>query len=74
MRFTLTPLADIAPGLTAVIAEIRSPLARRSRLASFGLVRGIPVRVLRHRPAVVIAVDGTELALDPAIARDILTR
>lgn len=70
----MIPLAELLPGLTAVIAEILSPAARRERLASFGVVCGTPIRVLQRLPALVIAVDGTELALDPRIGAEIRLR
>ena len=47
---------------------------RHNRLAIFGLVPGAEITVIQQRPACVIKVDETELALDPEIARDILVR
>jgi Fe2+ transport system protein FeoA len=67
----MIPLTQLSPGVTAVIIDIASGEARRDRLASFGLVRGTLVRLLQRRPALVLAVDGTELALDPRIGEEI---
>lgn len=68
----MIPLADIVPGTCAVIAAILSAEARRARLAACGLVAGTAVRLLQRRPALVLAVDGAELAIDPRIGREIL--
>ncbi len=67
----MTPLAHLDPGHSAVLAAIVSAPARRDRLASFGLVRGTAVRLLQRRPTLVVAVDGTEIALDPRIGLEI---
>jgi len=45
---------------------------RHQRLAVFGMVPGARITVVQQRPACVVRVDETELALDPEIARDIL--
>jgi Fe2+ transport system protein FeoA/rubredoxin len=45
---------------------------RHQRLAVFGMVPGARITVIQQRPACVVKVDETELALDPEIARDIL--
>lgn len=70
----MMPLVDLAAGLPAVIAEVLSPPGRRNRLAAYGLVRGTAIRVLQRTPALVVAVDGTELALDPRIGHEIRVR
>ena len=41
-------------------------------LAGFGLVPGCEIELLQRRPACVVRVEETELALDPDIAREIL--
>lgn len=41
-------------------------------LAGFGLVPGSVIELVQRRPACVVRVDETELALDPDIAREIL--
>ena len=45
---------------------------RHLALVPFGLVPGCEIQLLQRRPACVIRVDETELALDPDIAREIL--
>ncbi len=46
--------------------------SRQNNLAVFGVVPGAEISVVQQRPAPVLRVGETELALDPAIARDIL--
>lgn len=41
-------------------------------LAAFGFVPGAELELLQRRPACVVRIDETELALDPDIAREIL--
>jgi Fe2+ transport system protein FeoA len=45
---------------------------RHNSLAVFGLVPGAEVLLVQHQPSCVIWVGETELALDPAIAREVL--
>ena len=45
---------------------------RYLRLAAFGLVPGSELELLERRPACVVRIDETELALDPDIAGEIL--
>jgi len=68
----MSSLSELAPGVSAVIASVSSPPGRRDRLAALGLVRGTTVRLLQRRPALVVSVDNTELALDPRIGDEIL--
>ncbi|HVY61149.1 MAG TPA: FeoA family protein [Planctomycetota bacterium] len=67
----MIPITALPDGSSAVIAAIASPAERAGRLAAFGLVPGTTVRVLQQRPALVIACDGTELALEPRIGAEI---
>ena len=55
-------------------ASVLSMSGDRNRLAVFGLVPGTEVTLLQRRPACVIQVGETELALDREIARRILVR
>ena len=55
-------------------ASVLSLSGDRNRLAVFGLVPGTEVTLLQRRPACVVQVGETELALDPEIARRILVR
>ena len=45
---------------------------RHNSLAVFGLVPGAEIVLVQHHPSPVIQVEETELALDPAIAREVL--
>jgi Fe2+ transport system protein FeoA len=45
---------------------------KRDHLLAFGLTPGRWVEIKQHRPAVVVQVDYTELALEPEVARKIL--
>lgn len=67
----MMPITELIPGTLAAIVAILAGAERRERLASYGLVRGTLVRVLQHRPVLVLAVDGTELALEARVAADI---
>jgi DtxR family transcriptional regulator, Mn-dependent transcriptional regulator len=64
-------LADLDAGLDATIVDVASSPERRDRLAAFGLVRGTPIRLLQRRPVLVLAIEGTELAIDPKIGSEI---
>lgn len=46
--------------------------ARPGALAAFGLVPGAVIRLVQRRPACVVRVDETELALDAEVADEIL--
>ena len=45
---------------------------RHNNLAVFGVVPGAEITLVQQRPAPVLRVGETELAVDPAIAREIL--
>ena len=55
-------------------ASVLSLSGDRNRLAVFGLVPGTEIKLLQRRPACVVQVGETELALDREIARRILVR
>ena len=62
---------QLATGQTASVLSLSgSP----NRLAVFGLVPGTEITLLQRRPACVVRVGETELALDLEIARRILVR
>jgi Fe2+ transport system protein FeoA len=48
--------------------------SRRNNLAVFGLVPGSEIRVIQRQPSFVIRVGETILALEEAVARDIVVR
>jgi Fe2+ transport system protein FeoA len=65
-------LADIPRGMLVCISEIKKlPIEKRDHLLAFGLTPGRWVEIKQHRPAVVVQVDYTELALEPEVARAI---
>lgn len=55
-------------------ASVLSLSGSRNKLAVFGLVPGTEITLLQRRPACVVQVGETELALDREIARRILVR
>ena len=68
---TIVPATAVAEGTVAPVASIMAPSSRLNRLASFGIVPGTEVRVMKRTPAVVLQCGGTSLALDDEVARQI---
>ena len=75
MSSVLLPLDRLAPGQAGRIVSIapREP-EQRARLASFGVVPGAVVTLRQSRPATVLCVGETTLALDPAIAAGLVVK
>jgi len=74
-RFQGNPLtmADIPPGMIVRITQMdKLPVEKRDHLLTFGLTPGRWVEIKQHRPAIVVQVDYTELALESEVARNIL--
>ncbi len=70
---TVRSAGELEPGARAAVICAGSsdgPTARA--LTVFGLAPGAEIEVLQQRPACVVRVGETELALDPEIARQIL--
>ncbi len=66
-------ISDLAVGEAAVVMCVGGGASSRlNTLAVFGMAPGVEVTVLQQRPACVIQVGETELAVDPEIANDIL--
>lgn len=66
-------LADLPDGTRArVVCLGARDTGRHGSLAVFGFVPGAEVTLLQRRPACVVKVDETELALDVEIAREVL--
>jgi Fe2+ transport system protein FeoA len=66
-------LGDLGAGETARVVCVGSEReARPGLLAAFGLVPGAEIQLVQLRPACVIRVDETELALDGEVADEIL--
>lgn len=62
-------LTEVASGTRGTVSCIRDPAARESRkLASMGLLPGVPVKLLQRRPVYVIRTRNTEYALDEELA------
>lgn len=67
------PLRSLTAGDQARVACLgKRGTGRHDRLAVFGLVPGAEVAVVQQRPASVIRIGETELALDGSIAEEIL--
>ena len=71
------PLTALPFGTSAVIAEIKVPVERRSRLLEMGLLVGTKVELVRFAPLgdpVEIKVRGYNLTLRKSEAEQILVR
>ncbi len=74
-RRDVVPLPELAEGEQAELVCLNcEQTARRHSLAVFGLVPGTRLQLQQKRPAVVVRVGETELALDTAIARELLVK
>jgi DtxR family Mn-dependent transcriptional regulator len=68
-------LADLSPGREATVTFVASSSRRRmERLLSLGIAPGTKLRLVQRRPAHVIAVGETTLAIDREIASEIFVR
>lgn len=65
-------IAEMAAGESSEVVSLGLQSTRRSTLSTFGLVPGAEVTVVQQRPACVVRIGETELALDREIAREIL--
>jgi len=69
----IATLRDLSPGRSARIVALGGNDGRRhNSLAVFGLAPGAEVELLQRRPAYVVRVGETELALDAEIAGEIV--
>lgn len=69
----VTTVEQLAPGERArVLCLGTGGPQRHNSLAVFGVVPGAEIRLVQRQPSPVIQVEETELALDPAIAREVL--
>ena len=72
---SLVPLSHVPEGMEVEVGALEGMSPRRlARLSAFGLVPGSRVRVLQRRPAPVIRVGETELALGEEILAQIWVR
>ena len=71
----LVCLADVHLGVAVEVDQFdRMPPGRLARLSAFGLVPGSQVRLLQRRPAPVIRIGETDLALSAEIISQIWVR
>ena len=69
---TVVPLTQVPPGTKVRVAHIRSPDdTRQHRLAHLGIVPGSYLRLHQLRPSVVVVCEGSTLAMEKGIAKDI---
>jgi Fe2+ transport system protein FeoA len=68
------PVSDLESGQSAIVIALGGGASRRNALAVFGLVPESEITLVQSRPACVVRIGETELALDPEIAREILVR
>ena len=72
---TVVPLTHIPAGKQVEIESLEElPPARLAQLSAFGLIPGSQVMILQRRPAHIIRLDQTELALGPEILERIWVR
>lgn len=71
----VVPLTELRAGERAELASLAcTKRSRRNALAVFGLVPGSELTLQQRRPAFVVRVGETELALESDIAAEILVR
>ena len=64
------PVTTLAHGATGVVSCLTDPdHPRAARLASMGILPGVPVRLVQTYPAYVLRVGFAEIALDYEMAR-----
>lgn len=64
------PVTTLANGATGVVSCLTDPHhPRAARLASMGILPGVPVRLVQTYPAYVLRVGFAEIALDQDMAR-----
>lgn len=69
---TIEPLSRLRPGEGARVVHVAArETTRLVKLSTMGLVPGATVRLLQRKPAVVLEIGHTTLALDEAITADI---
>jgi len=69
------PLSELKPGQEGRVAYVGTDDGRRlEQLSSLGIVPDAVLRLLQKRPAPVVQIGETEVALDFAVARQIYVR
>lgn len=75
VRPVVVSLRDLELGRPARIVFMAQEFHRRiDRLGAYGVVPGTVVRLRQKRPSYVLELEGTSLALDPDVAREIYVR
>lgn len=67
-------LANLPSGTRVGIAYLADTLRSARKLESLGLVPGGKLTLVQKRPTLVVEVDGTTLALETEVGRDIFVR
>jgi len=68
----VVPLSDLKPGAAGRIRFLAPGfLKRMQRLQNYGVVPGTTVRLVQRHPTFVVEIEGTTLALDGDVAREI---
>jgi DtxR family Mn-dependent transcriptional regulator len=75
VRPVVVPLDDLEIGKAGRIVFLTPSFHKRvDRLGSYGVVPGSVIRLRQKRPSFVIDIEGTSLALDGEVAREIFVR
>ena len=68
-------LLQLPVGHSACVVEVRSSdPARLDRLGAYGLVPGSLVSLSQHRPTFILRLGETEMAIDDAVAGQIIVQ
>jgi len=71
----VVPITELSPGEESRIVFIAPKShGRLDRLGSLGIVAGSVVRVRQKRPAYILQIEETDVALDPEIAQEIFVK
>jgi DtxR family transcriptional regulator, Mn-dependent transcriptional regulator len=66
------PITELPVGVWARVAYINSTSdERQHRLEGFGLVPGTPIKLHQLKPAIVVSMEDSRLAMEERVARDI---
>jgi DtxR family Mn-dependent transcriptional regulator len=75
LRPVVVPLNDLDLGIPARIVFMTPSFHKRvDKLGSYGVIPGSVIRLRQKRPSFVIELEGTSLALDGDVAREIFVR
>jgi Fe2+ transport system protein FeoA len=71
-RVRMTRLTDVKPGTIVTVERVTSERSPRlQRLASFGIIPGMKLKLVSTKPTIVLECEHTSLALDGDVAREI---